>query len=78
MILKTTADELKKIGSPYSFVPLGCTMICRLDAYIGVGGMNTRKAAEDNSEMANIKLLIGLDHKYGQKTIINNNVEGIK
>ena len=45
--LKDTARSLKKAGSPYSFVPLGCTMLSRLDAYIGVGGMNVRKAAED-------------------------------
>ena len=45
--LKDTAKNLKEVGSPYSFVPLGCTMLCRLDGYIGVGGMNTRKAAED-------------------------------
>ena len=47
LFLKSTAQEFKKAGSPYSFVPLGCTMLCRLDSYIGAGGMNTRKAAED-------------------------------
>ena len=47
LFLKSTANELKKTGSPYSFVPLGCTMLCRLDAYIAAGGMNIRKAAED-------------------------------
>ena len=47
LFLKKTSEKLKKAGSPYSFVPLGCTMLCRLDSYIGVGGMNTRKAAED-------------------------------
>ena len=47
LFLKSTANELEKTGSPYCFVPLGCTMLCRLDGYIAAGGMNVRKAAED-------------------------------
>jgi len=45
--LKDTALELGHSGSPYNFVPIGCTMICTLKAYISIGGMNVRKAAED-------------------------------
>ena len=45
--LKDTALRLKEANSPYGFVPIGCSMVCNLFAYIGVGGMNVRKAAED-------------------------------
>ena len=34
-------------GSPYSFHTIGSTMICTADAYVAVGGMNRRDAAED-------------------------------
>ena len=45
--LKETAINLKKSSSPYSYIPLGSTMICTQGGYISVGGMNRRKAAED-------------------------------
>lgn len=38
---------LQYAGSPYAFHSLGSTMICTVDAYIAVGGMNRREAAED-------------------------------
>ena len=34
-------------GSPYAFHSLGSTMICTVNGYIAVGGMNKREAAED-------------------------------
>ena len=45
--LKETSDKLSKSGSPYSYVPLGSTMISTLNGYIAIGGMNRKKAAED-------------------------------
>ena len=45
--LKKTAINLKASNSPYSYVPLGSTMICTRNGYITAGGMNKRKAAED-------------------------------
>lgn len=38
---------LRYAGSPYSFHAIGSTMICTADAYVAVGGMNRRDAAED-------------------------------
>jgi len=45
--LKDTSKNLKKSNSPYSYIPLGSTMICNVNGYISVGGMNKKKAAED-------------------------------
>ena len=45
--LKETSTNLKKSGSPYSYIPLGSTMLCTQSTYILAGGMNKRKAAED-------------------------------
>ena len=33
--------------SPYAFHTIGSTVICDHEAYIKIGGMNTKKAAED-------------------------------
>lgn len=33
--------------SPFAFHTVGSTVVCNYDAYISVGGMNTKKAAED-------------------------------
>lgn len=38
---------LKYAGSPYAFHTIGSTMMCSAEAYIKIGGMNKRKAAED-------------------------------
>ena len=46
-LLKWNSLQIKKSGSPYYYVPLGSTMICTVSAYIAVGGMNKKKAAED-------------------------------
>ena len=45
--LKDTAKQLKKAGSPYSYVSMGSTMVCTLEAYCAVGGMPKKKATED-------------------------------
>ena len=45
--LNRTSLLLEKNGSPYSYIPIGSSMICNVKSYISVGGMNTRKAAED-------------------------------
>ena len=45
--LKETSINLKNSGSPYSYIPLGSTMLCTQNGYTSVGGMNKRKAAED-------------------------------
>lgn len=38
---------LRYAGSPYAFHTIGSTMTCTVDAYVAVGGMNRREAAED-------------------------------
>jgi hypothetical protein len=38
---------LRYAGSPYGFPSIGSTMVCTADAYVAVGGMNRRDAAED-------------------------------
>ena len=45
--LLETASQLKKAGSPYSYVALGSCMTCTASAYISIGGMNRMKATED-------------------------------
>ncbi len=45
--LRYTEALLRKIGTPYAFATIGSTIICRPDAYVLAGGMNTRKATED-------------------------------
>ena len=60
--LKSTAKNLKKSNSPYSYVPLGSTMICTQNAYIAVGGMNKRKAAEDFYFLQELQKAFGVFH----------------
>lgn len=38
---------LKYAGSPFAHHTIGSTMICTVDSYVSIGGMNKRKAAED-------------------------------
>lgn len=38
---------LKYAGSPFAHHTIGSTMICTVDSYVAIGGMNKRKAAED-------------------------------
>ena len=45
--LKYNSSKMKECGSPYYHIPLGSTMVCRTSAYVSVGGMNKKKAAED-------------------------------
>ena len=47
LFLKNNALQLSISGSPYSYVPLGSTMVCTSYSYVSIGGMNKRKAAED-------------------------------
>tara|TARA_Y100001970_G_scaffold179295_1_gene218199 strand:- start:2845 stop:3969 length:1125 start_codon:yes stop_codon:yes gene_type:complete len=45
--LATTAQDMKKAGSPYGYISLGSCMTCTVSGYIAVGGMNRLKATED-------------------------------
>ena len=39
--------SLKYANSPYAFLSVGSTIVCDLNSYIQVGGMNKKKAGED-------------------------------
>jgi len=41
------ASQIKKSKSPYGYVSMGSAMICTVEAYIAIGGMCQRRAAED-------------------------------
>lgn len=43
----STAEKLRKAGSPYGFITVGSAMVFTVHAYISAGGMSKRKATED-------------------------------
>ena len=45
--LRMTAMKLKDAGSPFGYVAMGSTIICRAHGYASIGGMPRRKATED-------------------------------
>ncbi|RMZ48957.1 glycosyltransferase family 2 protein [Candidatus Marinimicrobia bacterium PRS2] len=47
IFLKTTAEKMKRAGSPYGYVSMGSTIVCTAKAYCAVGGMPRKKATED-------------------------------
>jgi glycosyltransferase involved in cell wall biosynthesis len=47
LFLRTYVLGLERAGSPYAFHTVGSAMACTAEAYVRMGGMNTRQAAED-------------------------------
>ena len=47
VFLQKTAVKLADAGSPFGYVSMGSTIICRAEAYASIGGMSRRKATED-------------------------------
>lgn len=47
VFLRNTAKNLAEAGSPFGYVSMGSTIICKSDAYASIGGMPRRKATED-------------------------------
>ena len=45
--LYNTAKKIKACGLPYGYVSIGSAMAFSIEAYISIGGMNTKKATED-------------------------------
>jgi hypothetical protein len=45
--LYSIANKIKECKSPYGYVSMGSTIICKVKAYIAVGGMSQKPAAED-------------------------------
>ncbi|MHC1697707.1 MAG: hypothetical protein AB9919_06550 [Geobacteraceae bacterium] len=51
---------LSRAGSPYAFHTVGSAMACTASAYAGMGGMNTRMAAEDFYFLQHLKKTSGI------------------
>ena len=47
LFLRYYVMGLNYVGSPYAFHTIGSTMVCTSTAYLAVGGMNKKEAAED-------------------------------
>lgn len=47
IFLRYYALGLRYAGSPYAFHTIGSTIVCMADAYVAIGGMNRKDAAED-------------------------------
>ena len=45
--LKFIASSMKKAGSPYGYVSMGSTIVCKVSTYIAVGGMAKKNVTED-------------------------------
>lgn len=56
---------LSTAGSPYAFHTVGSAMACTASAYAGMGGMNTRVAAEDFYFLQQMKKTFGVQGVQG-------------
>ena len=45
--LKDISSKIRKCKSPYGYVSMGSAIVCNAVAYVAVGGMSKKKAAED-------------------------------
>lgn len=68
--LKNTAIELEKIKSPYGYVPLGSAMFCSVQAYVAVGGMPKKKAAEDFYFLQALAKYCGVKSEVSENPIV--------
>lgn len=60
LFLRTYVLGLARAGSPYAFHTIGSAMACTATAYAGMGGMNTRMAAEDFYFLQHLKKTFGI------------------
>lgn len=60
--LYNTAEKLHNAGSPYGYVAMGSTMVCRAGAYVAAGGMPRKKATEDFYFMQELAKYAGVTH----------------
>ena len=58
--LVSTSNLLEHSGSPYNYIPIGSSMICNMKSYVSIGGMNTRKAAEDFYFLQELQKVFGV------------------
>lgn len=56
---------LSTAGSPYAFHTVGSAMACTANAYAGIGGMNSRVAAEDFYFLQQLKKTFGVEGVKG-------------
>jgi len=52
-------------NSPYAFFTIGSTMVCDVESYVRVGGMNKKKAAEDFYFMEKLSKITNINKIYG-------------
>jgi hypothetical protein len=60
LFLRSYVLGLSVAGSPYAFHTVGSAMACTASAYAGIGGMNTRVAAEDFYFLQQLKKTAGI------------------
>lgn len=60
LFLRAYVLGLSRAGSPYAFHTIGSAMACTAAAYAGMGGMNTRLAAEDFYFLQHLKKTSGI------------------
>ncbi len=60
LFLRVYVLGLSRAGSPYAFHTIGSAMACTAEAYAGMGGMNTRLAAEDFYFLQHLKKTSGI------------------
>jgi hypothetical protein len=65
IFLRSYVLGLSTAGSPYAFHTVGSAMACTAGAYAGMGGMNTRAAAEDFYFLQQLKKTVGIAQVRG-------------
>jgi hypothetical protein len=65
LFLRAYVLGLSRAGSPYAFHTIGSAMACTAAAYAGMGGMNTRMAAEDFYFLQHLRKTSGIDAVAG-------------
>lgn len=65
LYLRSYVLGLSAAGSPYAFHTVGSAMACTAAAYAGIGGMNTRQAAEDFYFLQQLRKTAGIAELAG-------------
>lgn len=69
LFLRVYVLGLSRAGSPYAFHTIGSAMACTATAYAGMGGMNTRLAAEDFYFLQHLKKTSGISSVAGTQVL---------
>ncbi len=65
LFLRCYVLGLSRAGSPYAFHTVGSAMACRADAYLKIGGMNSRSAGEDFYFLQQLARTVGVQQVSG-------------